>query len=298
MGTSYRLSLNCDLNLELARQVAEAAFSRVDESMSTYRPDSELMRFNRSPIMEWQQVSEEFAEVIQASVEVGQLSNGAFDPTIGALVSLWGFADEEVPSTTPPAEEIDALLAQSGVAQLEVHRDQKMARRLSDFLLDFSAIAKGYAVDLAIQDLEEKACHDLLLEVGGEIGARGSRPDGSSWVVGIESPGQAGGVTRALRLVDEAIATSGDYRNQVIIEGRMYSHTFNPTTGRPVSHGLASVSVISESVMRADALATALNVMGPEEGLAFARRHRLEAFFIIRTENGYDSFGTGRFEPF
>ena len=205
------------------------------------------MRLNRSPIMQWQQVSEEFASVIRASLEIGQISSGAFDPTIGALVSLWGFAGRGVPETTPSADDIEDLLSETGTSRLELLSDMRMARRLSDFELDLSAIAKGYAVDLAIQDLEQNACHDLLLEVGGEIGARGSRPDGSSWVVGIESPGQAGGVTRALRLSNEAIATSGDYRNQVIIEGRKYSHTINPTTGRPVSHGLASVSVIPKA---------------------------------------------------
>lgn len=296
MGTSYRLSLNCDLNPALARQVAESAFRKVDESMSTYRPDSELMRFNRSAIMKWQPISDEFADVIQASLDIGHFSGGTFDPTIGALVRLWGFVGGEVPKTTPHADEVEALLAQSGLANLELRADQRLVRRRSDFALDLSAVAKGFAVDLAIQGFEDNACHNLLLELGGEVGVRGSRPDGSAWTVGIESPNQAGGVTRALRLVDEAIATSGDYRNQVTIQGRVYSHTIDPSTGRPVSHSLASVSVIATSVMRADALATALNVMGPIEGVAFAREHGLEAFFIIRTENGYDSIGIGRFD--
>ncbi len=296
LGTSYRLSLNCDLNPQLAKQVAEAAFARVDQSMSTYRKDSELMRFNASQIEEWQAVSEEFGEVIRMAIEVGRLTNGAFDPTLGALVRLWGFSDREPPQTTPSAAEIDRHLSQSGLSQLETGRGKKMVRRLSSFELDLSAIAKGYAVDLAIRDLERNACHDLLLEVGGEVGVRGLRPDGNAWTLGIESPRQSGGVTHTLRLSNAAIATSGDYRNRVVIEGQVYSHTIDPATGRPVTHDLASVSVISASVMRADALATALNVMGPSSGLRFARRHQIEAFFIIRTETGYDAMGTGRFE--
>lgn len=298
MGTSYRLALNCDLHLDLAKQVAESAFNGVDASMSTYRQDSELMRLNKSPIMAWQQVSEEFAEVIQAALEIGLESKGAFDPTIGALVRLWGFGGGEMPQTIPPSHEIDRLLAQSGLTQLEVTADQKMVRRHSDFLLDLSAIAKGYAVDRAIRALEAHGCHDLLLEVGGEVGVRGHRPDGTAWTVGIESPRRSSAVVRSLQLVNEAIATSGDYRNRVRIEGHVYSHTISPKTGRPVGHGLASVSVIASSVMRADALATALSVMGPEAGLAFARQRDLEAFFIVRTENGYDSFATGRFASF
>lgn len=295
MGTSYRLRLNCDLNRDVAKQVTEAAFARVDESMSTYRRDSELMRFNASPIGQWRQIGVEFAEVIRAAIEVARLSDGAFDPTLGALLRLWGFSGGEVPDATPSVQEIERRLVESGIVGLELESGEGRIRRLSDFELDLSAIAKGYAVDLAIRDLEKSACRDLLLEVGGEVGVRGSRPDGDAWTVGIESPSKAGSVTHAVTLSNEAIATSGDYRNRVAIEGQVYSHTIDPATGRPVSHDLASVSVISANAMRADALATALNVMGPSSGLEFARRHQIEAFFIIRTENGYHSVGTGRF---
>ena len=302
LGTSYRLALNCDVPPSTAKRVTEAAFASVDRSMSTYRQDSELMRFNRSELGHWHTMSAEFAAVLEESIEVGRLTNGAFDPTLGALVNLWGFGGGQVPVSIPSAREVDRRLSQTGLAQLEIRNtplessEPLKARRHADFSLDLSAIAKGYAVDLAIEALENNACRDLLLELGGEVGVRGTRPDGKSWSVGIESPSPSGGVVRALALSNEAIATSGDYRNQVKIEGRVFSHTLDPTTGYPVRHGLASVSVISANAMRADALATALNVMGPERGLDFARRHQLEAYFIIRTDTGYRSEGTGRFE--
>ena len=296
MGTSYMLSLGCGLDLESAREASEAAFARVDHSMSGYRPDSELMTFNRSGIGQWQTISQDFAAVVRSALELGVLSEGAFDPTLGALVELWGFGAAEGSGSLPEASEIRRLLEQTGLPQLELDPRTSAIRRLADFSLDLSAIAKGYAVDLAAAALEASACQDFLVEVGGEVGVRGVRPDGSPWTIGVESPSARQLMTHRLTLRDEAIATSGDYRNFLRIEGELYSHTIDPQTGLPVSHDLASVSVIADTAMRADALATALNVMGPEDGLAFALRLDLEALFIIRTENGYDSFGTGRFD--
>ena len=296
MGTSYMLSLGCGLDLEVAREAAEAAFARVDHSMSGYRPDSELMTFNRSSIGQWLTISQDFAAVVQSALDLGVLSEGAFDPTVGALVELWGFGATEGSGSVPDASEIGRLLEQTGLRQLELDSSTPAIRRLADFSLDLSAIAKGYAVDLAAATLQESACQDFLVEVGGEVGVRGVRPDGSPWRIGVESPSGLQAVTHRLTLRDEAIATSGDYRNFLRIEGELYSHTIDPQTGFPVLHELTSVSVIADTAMRADALATALNVMGPEDGLAFALRHDLEALFIIRTENGYDSFGTGRFD--
>ncbi len=296
MGTSYRLSLGCGLEVELARTLIESAFNEVNQSMSTYISESELMRFNRSEIGDWVAISEPLARVMQGALELARLSDGAFDPTLGALVRLWGFAGGEQPSVPPEQQVVDDLLSQSGLARLEVSDDGRAMRRHSRLALDLSAVAKGFAVDLAIGALESRNCHDLLLEVGGEVGVRGLHPDGRAWKVGIESPERTGSMTRAITLGDEAVATSGDYRNRLVIDGDIYSHTLDPATGRPVTHDLASVSVISTSVMRADALATAMNVMGPVTGPAFARRHGIEAFFIIRVTDGYQLVATGRFD--
>ena len=303
MGTSYTLTLACALDADDAREVVESVFARIDASMSTYRSDSELMRLNRTPPLTWLDISQDFARVVTVALQVAAFTQGAFDPTVGALVGLWGFGGaggggvdgSDARRSVPGDADIAPLLAASGWRQLEMHPDGARARRLSEFALDLSAIAKGYAVDLAIASLESKGCVDFLLEVGGEVGARGTRVDGSTWLLGIESPDSPGSVVLALALADAAIATSGDYRNRVIIDGEVFSHTLDPATGRPVSHGLASVSVIGESAMRSDALATALSVMGPDRGLAFAEAHEIEAYFITRVDSGYDSSATGRF---
>lgn len=296
MGTSYSLSLGCELDVNIARATAEAAFASVDGAMSTYRPDSELMVFNGAPIGQWMNVSEEFAEVVRASLNIARLTQGAFDPTLGALVEVWGFGAAEKLEGLPEASDIERLLDSSGFSKLELQASSAAIRRLEDWSLDLSAIAKGYAVDLAITALAAKSCDHLLVEVGGEVAARGYRPGGENWRIGVESPTGSGTLTMALALHNEAIATSGEYRNFMRIEDEIYSHTIDPSTGYPVKHALASVSVISDTAMRADALATALNVMGPIDGLAFAEQQEIEAFFIIRTEKGYDSFGTGRFD--
>lgn len=295
MGTSYMLSLACDLDADAARETAEAAFNRVDRAMSGYRTDSELMAFNRSALGQWHPISRDFGRVVASALEVAEQSDGAFDPTIGALVDLWGFGAEARSDSLPEAAEIDSLRQLTGVKYLQFDEVGLALRRLAEFSLDLSAIAKGYAVDLALAELTAKSCEDLLVEVGGEVAARGLRPDGSDWRVGVESPGSSATITHTLALHNEAVATSGDYRNFSQFDGKRYSHTIDPATGRPVTHALASVSVVATSAMRADALATALNVMGPVEGLLFASTIGVDALFITRTENGYDSFGTGRF---
>ncbi|MCY4198236.1 MAG: FAD:protein FMN transferase [Gammaproteobacteria bacterium] len=296
-GTSYALKLACSLDSVEARSIVESAFDHVDVAMSTYRQDSELMRLNRSALGSWLAVSEDFARVAAASISLARFTGGAFDPTVGALVDLWGFSGGNVPDQVPTDSDIERLQSNSGWRHLELDLVRPAIRRLSDFSLDLSAIAKGYAVDLAIEALESAGCADLLLEVGGEVGVRGRRMDGEPWVLGIETPQKASGVALTVDLSDASIATSGDYRNQVRIGDAVFSHTIDPATGRPVTHSLASVSVIAETAMRADALATALNVMGPKRGRAFAEAHHIDAYFIVRIDSGYDSFATGRFQP-
>ena len=295
LGTRYSLLLACTFDVARARDIAESAFERVDASMSTYRTDSELMELNRGEPFKWLAISQDFATVIAASHDISQFTDGAFDPTIGALVGLWGFGAAAVPEAAPAEAEIAPLRVASGWRGLELDTAGPRVRRRSDFALDLSAIAKGYAVDLAIAGLEAEGCGDLLLEVGGEVGVRGTRPGGGHWVLGIESPENIGGIAQAVSLSDASIATSGDYRNQLRIGDAFYSHTLDPETGRPVTHNVASVSVVASSTMRADALATALSVMGPVRGRAFAETHEIDAYFILRTESGYDSFATGRF---
>lgn len=265
----------------LAGAVREV-LARVDAQMSTYRTDSELARFNRSREPDWFAVSPETARVAAAAYEIARRSGGAFDPTVGPLVRLWGFGPEPRTAAPPAAEPLRATRAAVGFARLEVReRPPALRKRVPELELDLSAIAKGWAVDAIAERLRALGAAHFLVEVGGELRARGASPRREPWRVAIEDPltgTQAMPAVVALR--DEAIATSGPYRNFVVRGGQRLSHLIDPRTGAPVSGDLVSVSVIAPSAMGADGWATALFVAGPEEGWALAQREQLAALFV------------------
>src|SRR5690606_31202862 len=167
-----------------------------------------------------------------------------------------------------------------------------------ELYVDLSAIAKGHGVDRVVQRLAAEGCDAMLVDVGGEVRGTGPSPAERPWRIGIEvpDPERQGGIQRVINLQEGAVATSGDYRNFVERDGIRYSHTIDPRTGYPVQHGLASVTVLHASAMWADGYATLLNVLGPEEGYAFAREHGLAALFVIRTDGGFEERYTPEFE--
>ncbi|MEA3642333.1 MAG: FAD:protein FMN transferase [Lamprobacter sp.] len=299
MGTTYSLQVvdppGAFDRSALAEQV-RARLSAINDLMSTYQPSSELSRFNASSTTDWFLVSPELVAVVSAGQAVSEASNGAFDITVGPLVNLWGFGPTPSAEDLPTAGEIQAARARVGWRQLEV-RTQPPALRKSrpDLYVDLSAIAKGYAVDQLAALVESQGVSDYLVEIGGELHGRGVNGRGEPWQIAIERPNASQReVFQVVALRDIGMATSGDYRNFVEIDGQRYSHTIDPATGQPVRHRLASVTVLADDCMQADAWATALLVLGPEPGLALAEQRGLAALFIehaLETPEG-DAFVT------
>lgn len=273
--------------IEALAQAVHTVLQDVDTHMSTWRAESELSRLNDSADTDWQPLSEATVRVIDQALITGNASDGAFDVTIGPLVDLWGFGAGADTSgdRKPAAQAIQQHLAQVGHAAIEVNTATRAVRKHNrDARLDLSGIAKGHAVDRVAELLGSRGFENYLVEVGGELRARGQKPNGSLWKVAIERP-IAGRreAYRALNLNNCAIATSGDYRNFFADGGQRYSHSIDPRTGQPVQHNLASVSVVAESTMAADALSTAMMVMGPDDAMALAKQHNIAAHLILKS---------------
>lgn len=301
MGTSYsvRIVAPADapaVSLELLPQRVAARLEDLENVFSTYRPDSEVSRFNVHPGQEWFGISPEFLDVLEQAVTMSELTGGAFDATIGPLVELWGFGAGDAPGRIPDSEVLDRLLSDAGFEYLRLRESPPAVRRTRPGVqLDLSAIAKGYAVDRIWELLSEAGLAAYLVDVGGEVRTRGRRADGRNWSIGVENP-EGTGVAEAVPLRDAAIATSGDYRNFFEYEGRRYSHVLDPRTGWPVSHELTAVSVISSTTVMADALATALLVLGPETGLELAEHEQIAARLVVRSTDGLTVLRTPAFE--
>ncbi len=292
MGTTFAVRVVSDTlsdrRVASLRVVIEDALEDIDQKMSTYRLDSELSRFNSARSTDPFPVSTETLAVFQHALEISELTGGAFDVTVGALVDAWGFGPSGQPAAFPTDADIERLQEHVGYQQLELDLVASTVRKSDPMLSsDLSALAKGYAVDRVVELLRAEGLESSLVEVGGEVRTMGRSERGDAWRVGIERP-MAGPPTvhRLVRLRDRALATSGDYRNYYEVGGRRISHTIDPRTGRPVTHDLASVSVIAQLCVRADAIATALEVLGPDEGFAMALAQDWAALFVGRREDG------------
>jgi thiamine biosynthesis lipoprotein len=289
LGTIWSVKLNRpDTGDEPQRERLLAAIREaldgVDSLMSTYRADSELSRFNRFASTEPFALSAPTLEVFALAQEISELTDGAFDVTVGPLVAAWGFGADEEPGESPSQERLAALRERVGYRLLRLDSSTDTIAKLHpEVVCDLSAIAKGYAVDEVVAALRALGHRDFLVEVGGELGARGRRPDGTPWRVAIERPDAlTRSVFAVVGLDDRGMATSGDYRNFYQRDGVRLSHLIDPRAGRPIAHRLASVTVVDPQAARADALATALSVLGPEEGFALATREKIPAYFILR----------------
>ncbi len=292
MGTSWSVKvvdLPGTINQSTVDGVITKTLAAISRSMSTYDAESELSRFNSSSSTDWLTASDALVEVLGAANEVSKLTGGAFDITVGPLVNLWGFGPQGVRRETPDENEIESARTRTGYTNVEVRQTPAAIRkRLQGLYIDLSSIAKGYAVDRIAGLLEQQGIENYLVEIGGELRGKGHNERATSWRVGIERPSATDRTVYAAINIDGAgLATSGDYRNYFEQDGLRYSHTINPVTGRPVTHRLASVTVVTASAMRADALATALMVLGPEDGYALAEREGIAAFFIVRADDGF-----------
>jgi len=282
-GTFYEVTLrgtHDDAGIEALHTGVRDQLEAVDATMSTYRADSELNRLNNTPVGEWKALTDGLYEVLASSREVARQTGGAFDVTVGGLVNLWGFGPEGRPREMPPPELVNAHRANVGYHLLELDEQPRAARRQADFRIDVSAIAKGYAVDAVAAWLDEQEEEHYLINIGGDLLARGRRNDDQAWRIGIEHPGAD--EPMVLPLADMAIATSGDYRNYFEHDGSRYSHIIDPRTGYPTEHQLASATVLHESNALANAYATAMMAMGASAAMALAERHGLKALLITR----------------
>ena len=300
MGTSWSVLVNAG-ELPLSREQLQAEFNavlnRVNMAMSTYLPASELSRINDTDSTDRLTVSAPLMRVLQAAQQISRSTRGAFDVTIGPLVNLWGFGPRQ-DFTVPGEQQVNTALRLVGHGKLRLD-DAVYALKKSDgdMQIDLSAIAKGYGVDEIADYLDRLQLGNYLVEIGGEIRARGVNDKNRPWQIGIEQP-VAGrrAVRRIIKLENMAMATSGDYRNYFEKDGISYSHAIDPRTGYPVTHELASVTVLHPSAMLADAWSTGLLVLGPEQGYATALENGLAAYFIIHGEPGFEEISTPAFE--
>lgn len=300
MGTSYRLVLSTSLagdEMDDVKSEVDAALDKLEDQMSTWRPDSELSRFNQSRSTEWQAVSSDTAFVVSEARRIWKLSDGAFDPTVAPLIKLWHFAEDPGQQALPNDDAIEQALESIGFDKLEVRVNPPALRKKKPELqLNLSAIAKGYAVDVVSDLLTQRLSCGHLVEIGGEMKSQGGKSNGDSWTAGIETPDALPRqIHTALSLDNQSLATSGDYRNFFEVDGKRYSHTIDPKTGRPVTHDLASVSVLADDCLTADALATAIEVLGPERGLELAERADVPVYLIIREPAGFRVHASDRF---
>lgn len=287
MGTRWSAKLvAADGVLPGLHAAIQATLDAVVAEMSTWEAASDISRFNCAPAGRWQALPPAFFHVLAAATDVAAASDGAFDPTAGALVELWGFGPAPTRLAPPSDAEIVAARARSGWRRLELDRPARRARQPGGLSIDLSGIAKGYAVDAVAETLRIRGVRHALVEVGGELRGEGLRPDGQPWWVDIETPPGLTAEPGRVALHGLSVATSGDYRRYFDHGTRRYAHSIDPRTGYPVDDGLASVTVLHPNCMLADAWATALTVLGPDEGLALAEAQALAATFVLRHGGG------------
>ncbi len=298
MGTRWSACLDVEgpLDLGILQRDLAAAVEQVDEQMSPWKPNSDLMRLNRAPIDKWVDLPAEMMAVLECAMEVRRVSASAFDPCVGALVDAWGFGAVR---EAPDAQAI--FLARQSMPHvahscLELDLPSGRARKHANFQLDLCGVAKGYAVDRMAAVLHKHGVQHALTALDGELRAVGGQASGAPWAVAIEYP-EAGhrAVHSVIELEDLAVATSGDYRRYFQVGNERLAHTMDSRRGAPVNNSVASVTVLARSCMGADAWATALLVAGADEGLAMAQRIGMDVLFLLRREKGLIEVGLGRF---
>lgn len=292
MGTVYHIKIVTGFfdNTEGLKQKIEMKLEEINNSMSTYRENSEISRFNAlGRIGEKFYVSDDFLHVMTVAQNIYQLTGGAWDGTIKPLVNLWGFGNSKNKKRIPSRSEIQAILPDIGFNHIEISPDRYLLKRKASISLDLASIAKGYAVDQIAMLIRTNGIENFLVEIGGEVFASGLRKDGKQWRIGINRPQKDAPydqVFKVLTLQDKAFATSGDYRNYFEIDGKRFSHILDPNNGYPVTNGVVSVSIMSDTCTFADGLATAVMVLGPEKGLKLVNSLDNTECLIVVQKNG------------
>ncbi|WP_212625183.1 FAD:protein FMN transferase [Pseudomonas sp. PP3] len=280
---------------EEVRGEVEKILADVDWQMSTYRSDSDIERFNQLPANRCQKMPASILELVRVGEQLSVQSDGSFDLTVAPLLNLWGFGPQAREDKVPTAQALADARQRVGHGHLRIDGNQLCKDAAVE--VDFNSIAAGYAVDTIAAKLEALGIHNFLVEVTGELKASGMKPDGSPWRIALEEPRDDQQVAERIVAIDAyGLSTSGDYRNYFVQGGKRYSHTFDARTGAPVSHALASVTVIHPSALMADGLSTLLLILGPERGWDYAEKHDVGAFFVIRADTGFVTRTSHAFE--
>lgn len=306
MGTTWSVKLVAvaDRSITTLQNGIQQQLDEVVAQMSTWEPSSHLSRYNQAAAGTWQTIPKEFLYVLRYALEVAQASDGAYDPTAGPLVNVWGFGPDAKLAHRPEASLLADARTRVGWQRVQVDVEQQRVLQPGGVYLDFSAIAKGFAVDQISRYLLRQGIEHHLVEVGGELRGVGIKPDVMPWWVALEQPLLINNAEIHNDALDEcvialhnwSVATSGDYRRYFDIAEVRYSHTIDPRSGEPIQHGLASVTVIHPDCIAADAISTALNVMGLEQGMAFAIERAIPARFVLRDANNFVEHLTPAFQ--
>ena len=302
MGTAYMVKICVDprypeQRIKKTEKDIAAILAQINQQMSTYIPDSEISLFNKYRGSDWFPVSVNTAAVVKQALEVSEATGGAFDMTIGSVVNAWGFGPVARKSRVPSDLQIGRALVRSGYRKVEVRLSPaSLKKSQTDVYCDLSGIAKGYAVDRVSGYLDISGHTDYVVEIGGEVRARGRNDRNSCWQIGISKPQETVGVTRIVSLKNAAMATSGNYLNYFESGGKKYSHLIDPQTGYPIEHNVVSATVVHNQCAYADAMATAISVLGPEKGYELAVELSLAVHLIIDTGQGYKEITTPEFD--
>jgi thiamine biosynthesis lipoprotein len=300
MGTTYTVRVAAPppaVDPATVRVAIDDVLAHIDRSMSGYRADSEVARFNASASTQWHGVSPELAAVVQASLDISSACDGVFDITVAPLVAAWGFGPAGEPKVLPGDEQIAQLEAIVGYHKLQVRLDPPALRKdVAGLSIDLNGIAPGFAVDRLADRLQALRIENFMIDIGGEIRAHGRNARGEPWHIAVEHPVDTERTPYASVWLDgAAVSTSGEYRSYYERNGRRYSHTIDPRTGRTLDRAPGSVVVVAPLAAQADGWATALNVLGPRDGLALATRLHLPVLFIERAGNEWRSQATPEF---
>lgn len=306
MGSTYTVKIAgtnlVSPQLDSLKRAVDSRLKEVNRQMSHYQPDSELSRFNRAAAQKPFRISADFARVLRTAMDLSQRSGGAFEPTLGPVINLWGFGEASSLRHTPDESQLREALAQTGLHHLRLTDETELVKDIPGLQLNFSAIAKGFGVDAMAEAVRWRGHTNFYVSISGEVFGSGLNARGASWQVGIPAPmndWRPGDPTvTVLSISGRAVSTSGDYQKYFVdAQGRRQSHVFDPRTGRPVQHNLGSVTVVADTCTLADALSTTLFVMGPEAGPKFIETiTNAAALFVVREADGrFRAFSSSRF---
>ncbi len=304
MGTTYSIKLSklpVNHTKDKLKKLIDKELELVNDQMSTYRPRSELSRFNSSRSTKWFKVSKATARVVRKSQQIGLMLDGAFDVTIGMVVNLWGFGPGAVPNKIPSDKQLKATLQQTGNHKVMVRTNPPALKKsIPSLYVDLSGIAKGYGVEQVNDLLQSFGSKSHMVEIGGEVATVGKKAPRNPWRIAIERPDFTGrrGIYKVVKLAGESLATSGDYRNFYEKNGKRFSHIIDPRTGRPIDHKVASVTVIADKCIDADAIATGMMVLGFKSGMKLAKKNKLAVFFLMREKGAFVGYNSPAFESY